>query len=325
MGGYIALNRPSKLPEPHIWTGSFTVTETMEWGEWELVRLGISDAARNFYTYFEDRDPEIDGISVRFYNEDEEAAAHGGKEYPAMMDRRDFFKLGAAASAGAVLTGRNAAGSPIYEAGAGIPQGGMVLPENPGFKTKHLVTVILGNGARKIDVIDKPGALAASDRDDEGRDGLHRGLRRDRESPRLHVHGGSERSRRAGAAPALPHLGRVHPEEERRVGDRLLDAAGGFLLPGLDLGREALQPASRVRGQLRLHEPHDEPDLLPRAEAHCGGDRGPERREGLGHTPKERKAVEDFIADALARKTWVPPSTKEPVITARSRMGMRRF
>lgn len=82
MGGYVALNRPSKLPEPNIWTGSFTVTETMEWGEWELVRLGISDAARNFYTYYEDRDPEIDGISVRFYNEETEAAEDGGKEGP---------------------------------------------------------------------------------------------------------------------------------------------------------------------------------------------------------------------------------------------------
>ena len=82
MGGYVALNRPSKLPEPHIWTGTFTVTETMEWGEWELVRLGISDVARNFYTYYEDRDPEIDGISVRFYNDDTETAEAGGKEGP---------------------------------------------------------------------------------------------------------------------------------------------------------------------------------------------------------------------------------------------------
>ena len=82
MGGYVALNRPSKLPEPNIWTGSFTVTETMEWGEWELVRLGISDSARNFYTYYEDRDPEIDGISVRFYQEDTDSAESGGKEDP---------------------------------------------------------------------------------------------------------------------------------------------------------------------------------------------------------------------------------------------------
>ncbi len=81
MGGFVALNRPSKLPEPHIWTGSFTVTDTMEWGDWELVRLGIADAARNFYIYYEDRDPEIDGVTVRFYNEDEEnTTAPSGEE-----------------------------------------------------------------------------------------------------------------------------------------------------------------------------------------------------------------------------------------------------
>ena len=80
MGGFVDLNRPSKLPEPHIWTGNFTVTDTMEWGEWELVRLGISDSARNFYTYYEDRDPEIGGITVRFYNDDEEAAESGEED-----------------------------------------------------------------------------------------------------------------------------------------------------------------------------------------------------------------------------------------------------
>ena len=54
----------------------------MEWGDWELARLGIADAAMNFYTYYEDRDPEINGVSVRFYNEDEEntTAPSGGKE-----------------------------------------------------------------------------------------------------------------------------------------------------------------------------------------------------------------------------------------------------
>ena len=82
MGGFVALNRPSKLPEPHIWTGSFTVTDTMESGDWELVRLGISDEARNFYTYYEDRDSEIDGITVNFYNEDTEADDESGKEGP---------------------------------------------------------------------------------------------------------------------------------------------------------------------------------------------------------------------------------------------------
>ena len=46
------------------------------------MRLGISDEARNFYTYYEDRDSEIDGITVNFYNEDTETAEEGGKEGP---------------------------------------------------------------------------------------------------------------------------------------------------------------------------------------------------------------------------------------------------
>jgi len=79
-GEFVDVNRPSKLPEPNIWTGNFTVTDTMEWGEWELVRLGVSDEARNFYTYYEDRDSEIDGITVNFYNEDTETAEAGGTE-----------------------------------------------------------------------------------------------------------------------------------------------------------------------------------------------------------------------------------------------------
>lgn len=81
-GEFVDVNRPSKLPEPNIWTGTFTVTDTMEWGDWELVRLGISDEARNFKLYYEDRDPEIDGITVNFYNEDTETAEEGGKEGP---------------------------------------------------------------------------------------------------------------------------------------------------------------------------------------------------------------------------------------------------
>jgi hypothetical protein len=52
-----------------VWTGSFKVTDTMEWGRWSLVRLGIADAANNMYTYFLGRDEEIDGIYVDYVNE----------------------------------------------------------------------------------------------------------------------------------------------------------------------------------------------------------------------------------------------------------------
>lgn len=70
-GEFVDLNRPSKIPEPNVWTGSFKVTDTMEWGEWKLVRLGISDEARNIYTYFMGRDQELEGLSVEFVHEEE--------------------------------------------------------------------------------------------------------------------------------------------------------------------------------------------------------------------------------------------------------------
>jgi hypothetical protein len=49
------------------------------------------------------------------------------------MNRRDFLELGAALVA--------------------LPQEAVCLPANPGFRTRHLVAIILGNGARKKDVI----------------------------------------------------------------------------------------------------------------------------------------------------------------------------
>jgi hypothetical protein len=70
-GAFVDLNRPSKIPEPNVWTGSFKVTDTMEWGVWQLVRLGISDEARNMYTYFLGRDEELEGLSVDFVHEAE--------------------------------------------------------------------------------------------------------------------------------------------------------------------------------------------------------------------------------------------------------------
>ncbi|MCI0407043.1 MAG: twin-arginine translocation signal domain-containing protein, partial [Acidobacteria bacterium] len=70
------------------------------------------------------------------------------------MKRREFLRYSAAMGAGALLPGRSAAGLPAAEPGAGVPVGAMVLPESPGFKTKHLVNVIYGAGARKKEVMD---------------------------------------------------------------------------------------------------------------------------------------------------------------------------
>ncbi|HJS72862.1 MAG TPA: hypothetical protein VJ921_01150, partial [Vicinamibacteria bacterium] len=67
------------------------------------------------------------------------------------MRRRDFFKYGAAAVGAATVWPRVAAA----ERGT-VRMGEMLLPEAPDFKTKHLIFVIYGNGARKKDVVDNP-------------------------------------------------------------------------------------------------------------------------------------------------------------------------
>jgi hypothetical protein len=79
-GEYVDLNRPSKIPEPNVWIGSFKVTDTMEWGEWSVVRLGIADAARNFHTYFAGRDAELEGLTVNFINDEEEKKSKTSEE-----------------------------------------------------------------------------------------------------------------------------------------------------------------------------------------------------------------------------------------------------
>jgi hypothetical protein len=62
----IDLNRPSKIPEPTVWSGTVKVKDTMEMGEWRIARLGVADRARNYFTYFDGRDELVTGITCKF-------------------------------------------------------------------------------------------------------------------------------------------------------------------------------------------------------------------------------------------------------------------
>jgi hypothetical protein len=66
---FVDLNRPSKIPEPNVWSATFKIKKSMERGLWTLVRLGAADQANNFHTYFEGRDPILTGITVNFVAE----------------------------------------------------------------------------------------------------------------------------------------------------------------------------------------------------------------------------------------------------------------
>jgi hypothetical protein len=78
----VNLNRPSKIPEPNVWSGSFSIKPDMELGAWKIARLGVSDRARNYRTYFYGRDPVLDGVTVTFTGEDVKKA----KAPPATTD-----------------------------------------------------------------------------------------------------------------------------------------------------------------------------------------------------------------------------------------------
>ena len=230
------------------------------------------------------------------------------------IHRRDFFKLGAAASAGAVLSTRNAAGSPIFEAGAGIPQGGMVLPENPGFKTKHLVTIILGNGARKIDVIDNPehspfqtkmAAQGTVFTEDYG------------ETANLHGYMYSEVLSGVDAPAQRPRYPTWAEYIRKKAGGTATDywtlqGASYYRAWTWDVKHFSQHPEYGVKDgstSLTMNRIFYPEQKLTAAEI---VDLNVEK--GLGHTPKERKHVEDFIGGVLAQKSYIPASTREPVI-----------
>lgn len=76
---FVDLNRPSKIPEPNVWSATFKIGKTMERGAWRLVRLGAADRANNFHTYYEDRDPILTGITVTFVEDTKKERASGEK------------------------------------------------------------------------------------------------------------------------------------------------------------------------------------------------------------------------------------------------------
>jgi hypothetical protein len=62
------------------------------------------------------------------------------------MNRRDFLKSATVAGAATLLPGAVEAET----------SGALALPENPGFRTRHAIAIIYGNGCRKKDTVENP-------------------------------------------------------------------------------------------------------------------------------------------------------------------------
>jgi hypothetical protein len=237
------------------------------------------------------------------------------------MNRRDFFKLGAAFGAGAALSKPNAAGSPIVAPGAGIPQGGMVLPENPAFKTKHLVTIILGNGARKIDVIDndehsphqskmiREGTLFTEDYG---------------ETANLHGYMYTEVLTGRDAPAQRPLYPTWNEYVRKKTGGKASDF---WMLQGASYYRAWTWDVKHFSRHPEYGIGFGATSLTMNKIFYPENQRSPREivdtnvEMGLGHTASERKRIEDWIADVLKARAYEFPSTREPVIDRQLQIG----
>lgn len=229
--------------------------------------------------------------------------------------RRDFLKIGATGVAGVLgSAGRSFAQSP-----AGIPQ----VPDNstqfglplaPDLKTKHAVMIIYGNGARKKDVIDNPTlapnqARIAADgtlfMEDFG------------ETANLHGYMYTELLTGRDAPSQHPRFPTWTEYIRRNTGE----PASKFWM---------LQPVSYYRAWTwdRKHFsqhpdyglPYGATSITANKIFYDGNKTDPrilvdqQVERGLGHTEKERAQIAEFFQHIMEKHTFVPSSTKTPLI-----------
>jgi len=229
------------------------------------------------------------------------------------MKRRDFLKIGAAAGAGSLCPYRNTAGSPILEPGAGIPMGAMTLPDNPGFKTKHLVTIIYGNGVRKMEM---------------GNPEIAPNLTRIAKQSTLFTEDYGETANLHGYMYTEVLTGRDAPSQQPRYPTfaeyvrkkTAAKASDFFMLQGVSYYRAWTWDCKHFSKHPEYGAAYGATSLTmnklfyPEQKASARELVDLTIEKGLLHTEQERRELEEFIADALARKSYLPPSTKSPVI-----------
>lgn len=78
------LNRPSLVPQPNVFRGTFRIAAWQERGRYEVSRVNLADRARNYRNLNPVRDEEVRGLEVVFLPDGVEAAPRpaGGKPSP---------------------------------------------------------------------------------------------------------------------------------------------------------------------------------------------------------------------------------------------------
>jgi hypothetical protein len=202
-----------------------------------------------------------------------------------------------------------------------VRAGEMVLPVAPDFKTRHLIHVIYGGGARKKDVVDNPelapyqnelipeGTLFTEDYGDTAS-----------------LHGYMYTEMFTGIDP--PTQRPLFPTFNEYVREKTSGKASDFWV---------LQGVSYYRGwtfDVKHFSRHADYGIafgatsLTMNKLFCEENAASPRElvdrfleKGLGHTARERKDIEEWIADVRARRSYVPPSTREPLIDRELQYG----
>jgi hypothetical protein len=233
------------------------------------------------------------------------------------MNRRSFLKSSAAAGAAALFPDRLAGASQ----GTALVQPAAKLPENPGFKTRHCVAIIYGNGCRKKDTVENPSLTPHMAR--MMREGT---VFTEDFGETANLHGYMYTEMLTGRETVSEHP--LYPTWTEYV--RKLAGGKGtdyWMLQGSSYYRSwvfdrkhwSAHPeygigygaASITMNKLFYDEQRRSPAELVSANI----------EEGLGFTPRERSDVEAWIADVLSRRAYLPASTKTPLIDREVPLG----
>jgi hypothetical protein len=225
------------------------------------------------------------------------------------MNRRNFLKTAGATAAAGLLPREMLAGPSLIPAVRVTD-----LPVDPGFKTKHLVVVLYGNGCRKKDTVENPaltphhaalmkqGTVFTEDFGDTA-----------------NLHGYMYTEMLTGRETVSEHP--LYPTWNEYVRKALGGPATDYwMVQGVSYYRSWVWDRKHWSAHPDFGLPYGANNITINKLFYDGQKRSPAEltraslEEGLSNSSEELARVEGWIDDVLARKTYVPASTKTALI-----------
>jgi hypothetical protein len=238
------------------------------------------------------------------------------------MNRRDFLKSATVAGAASLIPGEllGAGRVPLSVTGKTGPVPHPV-PESAALKTKHCVAIIYGNGCRKKDTVENPARTPHMAR--MMREGT---VFIEDFGETANLHGYMYTEMLTGRETVSEHP--LYPTWTEYV--RKVNGGSGtdyWMLQGVSYYRSWTWDRKHWSAHPDYGIRFGANSLTMNKIFYEGQGRSPRElvaanfERDLGLTARERTAIEDWVADSLSRKTFVPSSTKTPLIDREVTMG----